>query len=424
MAHHDLVNSLAFSPDGNLLASGGFREIKLWRRPRNVQKFALTPDSHEAVLALAVSPDGKWLATGDDEGRIRLWNMDTGKSVKRLSGHTGAVNNLQFSPDNRRLASGSADKSIRVWDVARGSPLFRAQTTAEVNAVAWIAGGDQILSGGADELVHLWFVDTARGELRALREFRGHEGPVTALASLPPDDAQFISGSGDGTLPASGTSERVGSFAKWSMAGRSRPLRCAKTANALPPPVSTRPPNCGTRRRARRSRNWLATHYLLGQVAEKERGLTLANHELTYRNKTWQTATNEHKAQLERVHKAIETLAAADKIYHEKQAKVTEAAAVRTDGEKALVNFPEIKQATEAYETAEKTAAQAAAKLKTAKENPTPDPSGDGGSFPLRRRKTSPSWPPRQRRPWTNFRTMSAKNTNKRTTRSTKQPRF
>src|SRR6266446_4555663 len=139
VAHRDLVHSLAFSPDGNVLASGGYREVKLWRRPKDVQKFNLSSIARQAVLAVAVSPDGKWLATGGDDGNIRLRNPGTGKSVRKLSGHKREVNGLSFSPDSSKLVSGSADKTIRVWDVAKGKVLCQAQTAAEVNAVAWIA---------------------------------------------------------------------------------------------------------------------------------------------------------------------------------------------------------------------------------------------------------------------------------------------
>src|SRR5947199_3483974 len=99
VAHRDLVHSLAFSPDGNLLASGGYREVKLWRRPRDVQKFNFPSIARQAVLAVAVSPGGKWLATGGDDGSIKLWNPATGKAVRKLSGHKRAVNGLNFSTD-------------------------------------------------------------------------------------------------------------------------------------------------------------------------------------------------------------------------------------------------------------------------------------------------------------------------------------
>ena len=200
VAQRDLVHALDFSPDGDLLASGGYREAKLWRRPRNVQNFNLASVARKSVLSVAVSPDGKLLATGGDDGRIELWNLATGKSVRSLSGHRKAVNSLSFSPDGTRLVSGSADKTIRIWAVTQTRNLFRAQTASEVNAVAWVADGKQIASGGADYLVRLWYVDTAKGELAALREIRGHEGPVTALAVLPPHGAQLLSASGDGSI--------------------------------------------------------------------------------------------------------------------------------------------------------------------------------------------------------------------------------
>ncbi len=200
VAHRDLVHSLAFSPDGNLLASGGYREVKLWRRPKDVQKFSLSAIAPQAVLAVAVSPDGKWLATSDDTGSIKLWNPLTGKPVRKLSGHKRAANGLSFSPDSSKLASGSADKTIRVWDVANGNVLCQAQTATEVNAVAWVAEGRQIASGGADYLIRIWYVDLPKKELAALKEIKGHEGPVTSLATIPPNGAQLISGSGDGTI--------------------------------------------------------------------------------------------------------------------------------------------------------------------------------------------------------------------------------
>ncbi|MBI3851644.1 MAG: hypothetical protein HY298_15410 [Verrucomicrobia bacterium] len=372
VAHRDLVHSLAFNPDGNVLASGGYREVKLWRRPKDVQKFNLSSIARQAVLAVAVSPDGKWLATGGDDGSIRLWNPATGKSVRKLSGHKRAVNGLSFSPDSGKLVSGSADKTIRVWDLGKGKVLCQTQTATEVNTVTWIADGRQIASGGADYLIRVWYVDVAKRELAALKEIKGHEGPVTSLAALPPNGAQVISGSGDGTIR------------QWNIED-GQLIRQMKHGG---PVASVAVRNDGKRFASAGLNNvaklWDAMtgkevselkgdRYAQEFQAAKERELAFANNEVTYRKTAFQTATNNQNAQLDRVKKATETLAAAEKTYGEKKTNVVNATEAKATAEKALAEFSEVKKATEAHEAAEKASTQAAAEVKAAKEKPSPE---------------------------------------------------
>src|SRR5207237_8810918 len=81
-AHLDLVHSLAFSPEGDLLASGGYREVKLWRRPKNVLKFQLPFTASNGVQSLAASADGRWLATASADGRVHLFDSTRGQEVR------------------------------------------------------------------------------------------------------------------------------------------------------------------------------------------------------------------------------------------------------------------------------------------------------------------------------------------------------
>src|SRR3989475_452056 len=372
VAHRDLVHSLAFSPDGNVLASGGYREVKLWRRPKDVQKFNLSSIARQAVLAVAVSSDGKWLATSGDDGSIRLWNPTTGKAVRKLSGHKRAVNGLSFSPDGSKLVSGSVDKTIRVWDVAKGKVLCQTQSATEVNAVTWVADGRQIASGGADYLIRVWYVDLAKRELAALKEIKGHEGPVTSLATIPPNGAQVISSSGDGTIR------------QWNLE-EGQLIRKMKHSG---PVAAVAVRNDGKRFASAGLNNiaklWDASEgkeiaelkgdrYAREFQAARERELNFATNEVTYRKSAFQTATTNHNAQLDRVKKATETLAAAEKTCNEKKTNVLNAVEAKAAAEKALAEFAEIKKATDAHEAAEKASTEAAAELKTAKEKPSPE---------------------------------------------------
>lgn len=164
IAHRDLVQSLAISIDGDLLASGSFREVKLWRRPSDVVRTTLATGAE--VTALTVSPDRKWIASSGPNHTIRLWNAETGAAGATLNGHTDRVTSLKFSTDSTRLVSGSADQSIRVWNTADGSLSGLIETPVAVNAVELVATAvpteqqpnpePLLVSGGAENLLRTW----------------------------------------------------------------------------------------------------------------------------------------------------------------------------------------------------------------------------------------------------------------------------
>jgi WD40 repeat protein len=199
--HRDLVQSLAFSPDGNVLASGGFREVLLWRRPRDVRSFGVTSAAHGGVNSVDASPDGATAATGGADGAVRVWSARDGRPVKELLGHAGPVTAVRLSPDATRVLSSSADKTVRVWNLSDGTVFAQATVPAEPAAVAWVNGGKQIAAAGADGVIRLWELPHIAGAaLDAPKELKGHHGAVTCLAAVPGASAHLLSGGADGTL--------------------------------------------------------------------------------------------------------------------------------------------------------------------------------------------------------------------------------
>jgi hypothetical protein len=111
-----MAHSLAFSPDGKLLASdGNEKAVKLWDVNSGTLRQTLPGRHEDFVSSVAFSPDGKVLASGSGGGPIRLWDVNSGTLKQTLTGHNSCVNSLAFSPDRKLLASGSMDKTIKLW---------------------------------------------------------------------------------------------------------------------------------------------------------------------------------------------------------------------------------------------------------------------------------------------------------------------
>jgi len=132
IAHRDLIQSLAVSPEGDRLASGSFREVKLWRRPRDVRTLNIATASD--LTAVAVSPDQTMIAAGGADGVIHLWDAG-GKPIRDLTGHTGPVSGLRFSPAAAELISVSQDKSLRLWNLTDGTLRERFDLPQPIQAV-------------------------------------------------------------------------------------------------------------------------------------------------------------------------------------------------------------------------------------------------------------------------------------------------
>jgi eukaryotic-like serine/threonine-protein kinase len=113
--------SVAFSPDGRRLATGGeSNTVKIWD-VQNGQPLRTLEGHKGDVYTVAFSPvgDGRWVASGGEDSTVKVWDSHSGKLVRSFRGHTGLVSSVAFSPDGRRLVSGSRDKTVKVWDVTQ-----------------------------------------------------------------------------------------------------------------------------------------------------------------------------------------------------------------------------------------------------------------------------------------------------------------
>lgn len=187
IAHQDLVQALAFNPAGDLLASGGFREIKLWRRTAP-QKLSDLPAAAELVKTVAVSPDGKWCAMPAPEGKVLLVELATHQLKQTLAAHTGPVTGLQFSPDSAKLYTAGMDKQLRAWNVADGTEAGKLETTAPIHGLAVINEGRELATAEADNVIRLWAVPVLPppGEApKPVGEIKGMNAPASAFAGQP-----------------------------------------------------------------------------------------------------------------------------------------------------------------------------------------------------------------------------------------------
>ncbi|MBE9066057.1 AAA family ATPase [Leptolyngbya cf. ectocarpi LEGE 11479] len=114
-------------------------------------------ESLGSAISVAFSPDGQLLAAGDTNGEIHIWNATNGQEILSRKGHTGWIWSVAFSPKGRQLASGAEDQTIKIWDVTTGQLITTLMGhNKRVSTVVWHPDGQQLMSGSEDSTVKVW----------------------------------------------------------------------------------------------------------------------------------------------------------------------------------------------------------------------------------------------------------------------------
>ncbi|MBE9159891.1 pentapeptide repeat-containing protein [Nodosilinea sp. LEGE 06152] len=188
--HTDWVWNIAFSPDGQWLASASLDStLRLWSIPDGQPIHVLEGHTHD-VYGLAISADSQLLVSTGKDYTVRLWNLQGGQNLKTLRGYIGGIHSLSLSSDNQMLASGGQSETVQVWRVQRdrdraqlhpyktfSSPLRRISPFTNVS----FSSNNQTLAiNRHDGLIALWNIQTGH-----LEQWSAHSASIWSVLFSP-----------------------------------------------------------------------------------------------------------------------------------------------------------------------------------------------------------------------------------------------
>lgn len=218
------ITSVAINPSGEWLAFGASKLGQLLVWEWQSESYVLKQQGHYFDMnTLAYSPDGQQVATGGDDGKVKLWNASSGFCFVTFSDHSSSISAVEFAKQGTVIFSASLDGTVRAYDLVRyrNFRTFTTPSPVQFNSLAVDPSGEIVCAGGTGDGFEIYMWSTQTGKL--IDVLAGHEGPVSALAFSPLGD-RLVSASWDKTI-------RV-----WDIYGRSsavEPFRLHSDALAL-----------------------------------------------------------------------------------------------------------------------------------------------------------------------------------------------
>ena len=161
------ASTMALSPDGRELAVGFWKSQGTIHEPilgiydfDTGQEIASFAGHTQHISAIAWSPDGQRLASSGADMTVRIWDRSTNKLICTLAGHESNVRSLAWNPAGTQVASGSGDGTIRIWDVAKRDEVVRLEHGGFVGSVAWRPDGQQLVAANVSKGLKTWNVET------------------------------------------------------------------------------------------------------------------------------------------------------------------------------------------------------------------------------------------------------------------------
>lgn len=190
--HKDVVNSVSYSPNGQLIASASSdNTIKIWGADGKLHSTLL--GHQDSVIDVAFSPQGNLIASAGEDKTVKLWSRD-GRLKNTLNGHGGSVHRVVFSPQGDLIASAGEDKIVKLWNTKGGLVSVLAEHQREVLGVAFSPDGKTIATGDRSGRLYLW---NLQGKL--LRSFIAHSLPIRGI-DFSPDGQTIVTGGDDKVL--------------------------------------------------------------------------------------------------------------------------------------------------------------------------------------------------------------------------------